>query len=110
MKNYSRKWIIQHITAVLLIPLSFWFIYNCVSFASMNYSELILFFNSTLNSFLFLVMMITMLIHAKFGCENIIEDYVSSVNIKNISKLTINALTFLSIFIVIIAISKILLI
>ena len=110
MKNYARKWIIQRVTAILLIPLSFWFIYHCLSFASMNYTQLFLFFKSSISSLLFLIMMISTLIHAKLGCETIIEDYVTSKSLKNISTLLINLIAYLSMVIVIFAIARIFLI
>ena len=110
MKNYARKWIIQRITAILLIPLSFWFIYHCLSFASMNYTQLFLFFKSNVNSLLFLIMMISMLIHAKLGCETIVEDYVTSKSLKDISTLLINLIVYLSMIIISLAIVRIVLI
>ena len=110
MKNYARKWLIQRITAILLIPLSFWFIYHCLSFASMNYTQLFLFFKSTINSLLFLIMMISMLIHAKLGCETIVEDYVTSKSLKDISTLLINLIVYLSMIIITLAIVRIVLI
>ena len=110
MKNYARKWLIQRITAILLIPLSFWFIYHCLSFASMNYSQLFLFFKSIINSLLFLIMMISMLIHAKLGCETIVEDYVTSKSLKDISTLLINLIVYLSMIIITLAIVRIVLI
>ena len=110
MKNYARKWLIQRITAILLIPLSFWFIYHCLSFASMNYTQLFLFFKSIINSLLFLIMMISMLIHAKLGCETIVEDYVTSKSLKDISTLLINLIVYLSMIIISLAIVKIVLI
>ena len=110
MKNYARKWLIQRITATLLIPLSFWFIYHCLSFASMNYTQLFLFFKSIINSLLFLIMMISMLIHAKLGCETIVEDYVTSKSLKDISTLLINLIVYLSMIIITLAIVRIVLI
>ena len=110
MKNYARKWLIQRITAILLIPLSFWFIYHCLSFASMNYSQLFLFFKSIINSLLFLIMMISMLIHTKLGCETIVEDYVTSKSLKDISTLLINLIVYLSMIIITLAIVRIVLI
>ena len=82
MKNYAFKWITQRVTALLLIPLSFWFIYHCILYQNFNYEEIINFFSSFINSFLFLVLMITMLIHSQLGCETIIEDYILSKNYK----------------------------
>ena len=67
---------------IVLVPLCFWFVYHCISFQNFNYEEIVNFFSSFINSFLFLVLMITMLIHSQLGCETIIEDYISSRNYK----------------------------
>ena len=99
MNNYSSKWIIQRVTAVLLIPLTFWFVYNCVLFSKSNYNDLILFFSSYINSLLFLIMMTVMLIHSKYGCETIIEDYVVSNKIKTITLFILQIIIYLVIFI-----------
>ncbi len=104
--NYAFKWILQRITAVFLIPLSFWFIYQCISFQNLDYFQLESFFQSYINSLLLLSMMITMIIHAKLGCETIIEDYVSSVAVKKISKIAINFIAIFSLILLIIAIIK----
>ena len=104
--SYSFKWLFQRITAIVLIPLSFWFIYHCVSFQYLEYAELKLFFESWLNSILFVVMMFTMLFHAKLGCETIVQDYISSLYLKNIFKSLINFIAFFSLFLVIIAIVR----
>ena len=106
ISNYSFKWLLQRITAILLIPLSFWFIFQCVSFQNFKYFEIQLFFQSYINSFLFLMLMIAMLIHAKLGCETIVQDYASSLFFKKILKNLINFITFFSLFLVIIAIFK----
>ena len=99
MSSYSSKWIIQRITGLLLIPLTFWFVYNCVLFSKSNYNELILFFSSYINSLLFLVMMIAMLIHSKYGCETIIDDYVVSKKIKTIALFILQITVYLVILI-----------
>ena len=107
MKNkHSIKWVTQRITAIILIPISFWFIFKCISFQNLDYYELKLFFESYLNSVLFLIMMLAMLIHAKLGCETIIEDYVSTKSLKKISITLINFIVITSFFLVILAIFK----
>ena len=107
MKNsYVSKWILQRITALFLIPLTFWFIYHCISFQYLQFEEMKLFFQSYLNSFLFLIMMIAMLIHGKLGCETIIQDYVSSFYLQKIFKALINFITLIAFFLVIMAIFK----
>ena len=94
MKKYSTKWIAQRVTALLLVPLFFWFIYHCISFQNLNYEEIVNFFSSFINSFLFLVLMITMLIHSQLGCETIIEDYISSRNYKIFTVWAIKLITY----------------
>ena len=39
MKDYATKWIFQRLTAFILIPLTFWFIYQCISFQQLEYSR-----------------------------------------------------------------------
>ena len=107
MKNsYASKWILQRITALFLIPLTFWFIYHCISFQYLQFEEMKLFFQSYLNSFLFLIMMITMLIHGKLGCETIVKDYVSSFYLQKFFKGLINFLSLITFFLVTVAIFK----
>ena len=110
MSKYSLKWILQRVTAVLLIPLTFWFISKCLLFVSMNYDQLLVFFKSKLNSSLFILIMIVMLIHAKIGSETIIDDYIKFGNLKKITKLLINTFIYFSMLIVIISILKIMII
>ena len=109
MKNYSRKWILQRITALILIPLTFWFVFSCVSFSSMKYEQIVYFFSSLSNSTLFLIMIISMFIHAKLGCETIAEDYISTKNIKNFVIISINIICYVFILISILSILRIML-
>ena len=109
MKNYSSKWILQRITAVILIPLTFWFVFICISFSSMSYDQIIIFFSSLFNTLLFLIMIISMFIHAKLGCETIAEDYISTKNIKNFVIISINIICYVFILISILSILRIML-
>ena len=96
MKNYASKWIMQRLTAVILIPLTFWFVYQCFLLSSYEYDQIKSFFFSKINASLFFVLIIAMLYHAKLGNETIVEDYVTSVNLKKITKLSISVLTYSS--------------
>ena len=102
--SYSFKWIMQRVTALFLIPFSFWFIYHCISFQNLTYFEFKMFFESFFNSTLFVLMMITMLIHAKLGCETIIQDYISTPTLNKICKKIINFFIIFLLFLVILAI------
>jgi len=96
MKNYANKWILQRLTAVILIPLTFWFVYQCILFSSYEYDEIRAFFFSKLNASLYLILIIAMLYHAKLGNETIVEDYVTSNSLKKITKLSISILIYIS--------------
>ena len=94
MKNYASKWIMQRLTAVILIPLTFWFVYKCVLLSNFEYDQIQAFFFSKINAALFFILITVMLYHAKLGNETIVEDYVTSVKLKKITKLSISVLTY----------------
>ena len=98
MKNYALKWLTQRITASILIPLTFWFIYSAISLSKMTYSEIEIFFQSYVNAFLFFVMMQSMLLHSKLGLQTIIEDYVTSKKTAKFIKVLINYLVYIALF------------
>tara|TARA_Y100000741_G_scaffold142364_1_gene107482 strand:+ start:141 stop:470 length:330 start_codon:yes stop_codon:yes gene_type:complete len=100
MKNYSRKWLIQRITATLLVPLTFWFIYSTISISKMNYNEITIFFKSYINLVLFYTMMITMLLHSKLGLQTIIDDYVTSKKGSKTINFIINILAYSLMFLI----------
>ena len=106
MKNYAFKWIVKRITASILIPLTFWFIYISISLSKMEYDETVIFFRSYFNSFLFYVMMISMLIHSRLGLQTILEDYVTSKKTLKISKLIIDYLTYSLMFLITVFVIK----
>ena len=104
MISIKSHWLIQRITAIMLIPLSLWFLYQLVKLSSYNHNDLILFFSSTANSFLFLIMIITSILHGKFGIQTIIEDYAHTFNRRNITINIINILSYILIAISILSI------
>ena len=94
MKNYALKWLTQRITASILIPLTFWFIYSAISLSKMTYSEIEIFFQSYFNAFLFFIMMQSMLLHSNLGLQTIIEDYVTSKKTAKLIKVSTNYLVY----------------
>ena len=95
MKNYASKWIMQRLTAVILIPLTFWFVYQCVLLSSYEYDQIRAFFFSKKNTSLFFILIMSMLYHSKLGNDTIVEDYITSNNLKKITKLIISSLTYI---------------
>ena len=62
----------------------------------MSYGDIIYFYQSHTNSLLFLIMMTVMIIHAKLGCETIVQDYVASTSLIKTFKVIINFITLMS--------------
>ena len=106
MKNYKTKWIFQRLTALVMVPLTFWFIYHCVNLSSQTYEEINVFFFSKLNASLFFILMISMLYHSKIGCETIIQDYIKSQSLKKIINLTINVLIYFFMILIFLSLLK----
>ena len=107
MKKYSYKWLTQRITATLLVPLSFWFIYHCISFQNFSYKKIFIFFNSYFNAVLFLILMVLILIHSKLGCETVVEDYISSDSHKKSIIWIIRLFTYVAILISVVSVGSI---
>ena len=105
-KNYKNSWIAQRVTAAILLPLSFWFIYHCILFQSQSYEEIRIFFESFFNSFIFLIMMLSILLHSKIGCETIIQDYISAKNLQIFFIRFINLIILASAIVVVVGILK----
>ena len=95
MKNYASKWIMQRLTALILIPLTFWFVYQCVILSSYEYDQIRAFFFSKTNTSLFFILIMSLLYHSKLGNDTIVEDYITSNNLKKITKLIISSLTYI---------------
>ena len=106
MKNYARKWITQRVTAALLLPLTFWFIYSAISLSEMEYDDIMIFFKSYINLLFFYIMMIVMLLHSKLGLQTIIDDYVTSKKGSKTIKFIINFFSYSLMFLMTILIFR----
>ena len=72
MKNYASKWIMQRLTALILIPLTFWFVYQFVLLSNYEYDQIKAFFFSKINASLFFILIISMLYHDRLSIETIV--------------------------------------
>jgi succinate dehydrogenase / fumarate reductase membrane anchor subunit len=73
-----RHWWAQRLTAVVLIPLSLWFVYSLTTMYSANYETVTLWLNNATNSLLMLFFILSLYYHAVLGLQVVIEDYVES--------------------------------
>lgn len=77
-KAGSHHWWFQRITAVALIPLSFWAIVLLNLSFNASYSETVAWLASPLNSICIIFWIVSVFYHAALGLQVVIEDYVSS--------------------------------
>jgi succinate dehydrogenase / fumarate reductase membrane anchor subunit len=69
-------WWAQRLTAVLLIPLSIWFISCAAAFVGADYADARVYLAQPLNAFLLMAFVLTLLYHGMLGLQVVIEDYI----------------------------------
>jgi succinate dehydrogenase / fumarate reductase, membrane anchor subunit len=76
--NGFSHWWLQRITAVILIPLSFWLIAYCKHLLSATHGEISHWLAQPFNSVAALIWTAVVSYHAALGLQVVIEDYVHS--------------------------------
>jgi len=66
----------QRLTAVVLVPLTIWFVYVIARFTGADLIEVRLFFANPINATLMLIFVLAGLYHMTLGVQVIIEDYI----------------------------------
>ena len=78
----------QRLTALVLVPLTIWFIYSLLHVAVNNDADSInRWLSSGLNAVALIAMLLALFYHAKLGMQVIIEDYVHAPKTKFLSLL-----------------------
>lgn len=80
-----RSWLIQRITAVLLIPLALWFVWSIVSMLPLNYQTTHNWLAQPVNSVLFGSFLLILFHHTWLGLKEVTEDYVHNTVLKSFS-------------------------
>ena len=73
-----RRWWYQRLSAVALLPLSLWFIYDLSTLASLEYAVVRNWLATPSSVILFILFIPTLFFHAQSGIYEVIEDYVAS--------------------------------
>lgn len=81
-KEGTQHWWSQRITAIALVPLTFWFIYTLVSMTTMDYLAAIGWLQSPMNSILLILFVFALFYHAQLGMQVVIEDYIENEALK----------------------------
>ena len=73
-----QHWLLQKVTAVLLIPLSLLFVYFFSTVFGEGHEVVILYFQNDMVAFLTAFFLVISFLHLKQGLQVVIEDYVHS--------------------------------
>lgn len=84
-KGGTSHWWMQRVTAVALIPLSFWLIYFLGLSLTAPYQQTVDWLASPVNSVCIVAWIMAVFYHAALGLQVVIEDYVAAEGPKIIS-------------------------
>jgi len=93
-KTGASHWWMQRVTAVALIPLSFWLIIFLDLSLNAPYQETVAWLSSPLHTLCIVAWVIAVFYHAALGLQVVIEDYVAAEGVKIVAVWTVN-LSFL---------------
>ncbi len=97
-KSGTSHWWMQRVTAVALIPLSFWLIYFLGLSLAAPYQQTMAWLATPINSLCIVAWIIAVFYHAALGLQVVIEDYIAAEGPKIISIWVVNlAFLFLAI-------------
>ena len=72
-----RRWWYQRLSAVALLPLTLWFVYDLIVLDSLEYAVVREWLASPSSAILFILLIPALFYHALIGMEEVIEDYVA---------------------------------
>lgn len=92
MKSATQHWTLQRLSAIALIPLSYWlitFLHLCLQ---ANYFDITQWLDVPLNKIALLFWLLVTCYHAALGIQVVLEDYVSNQKKQRLAILSVNAL------------------
>lgn len=93
-KAGTSHWWMQRVTAVALIPLSFWLIIFLDLSLNAPYQQTVEWLTSPLNTVCMVAWVLAVFYHAALGLQVVIEDYIAAEGVKIVAVWTVN-LSFL---------------
>ncbi len=89
----TGHWMKQKITAIANIPLVLWLMWSIIGLQGASYIEFTHWLSRPINAILMILLIISVMIHAKLGAQVVTEDYISNEGFK-MAKLIVQKLFF----------------
>ncbi|AFX98924.1 succinate dehydrogenase, hydrophobic membrane anchor protein [Candidatus Endolissoclinum faulkneri L2] len=82
VKGGAHHWLVQRITAIILVPFVLWLVISVISLTKMDYATAREWIGSTSVSITLISLIIASFYHAQLGLQVIVEDYVHSKSLR----------------------------
>ncbi len=82
--SYTSAWILQKLLALIFLLLLIYLTFSLNHISLNNYIETSNWFSDKVNSFLFFVLLTSIILHSNLGLNSIIDDYVNKKESKKI--------------------------
>jgi succinate dehydrogenase / fumarate reductase membrane anchor subunit len=94
---------------MIVAVLGFWFIYQLLFvLPNFDYPQVLSWVSDPLNAFILILLSLFLIYHAELGIQVVIEDYISTENLRKYALFFLRALRILVVIISLVAISSIL--
>ena len=91
----SHHWWLQRVTAIVLLPLTLWFVFSIISLVDHSRQQVVEWLSSPLSLSLMIAFILATFYHLNLGLQVVIEDYVHSRSLKTASLLAMKAACYL---------------
>ena len=79
-----HHWIVQRLSAIVLVPLTIWFVFTVIALSGASYEQAVAHFDSSIRVTLMILFVASIFYHGALGLEVVIEDYVADLRLRSI--------------------------
>ena len=90
IKSGLSHWWYQKISAVLLMPITGWYLFNLPNFITFSYIEKVNWIKTFPNYYLMAIFFVISAYHFKLGLTVVIEDYIHNNRVKKLLDIIVN--------------------
>ena len=81
-KEGTHHWLAQRVTALALLPLTFWLVFSLVTLSLEGHLEFITWLSSPISGTLMILFLLVSFHHGQLGIQVVVEDYISNITIR----------------------------